>query len=405
MEKLKNIKKYVLQIIIEILDECDFKQKEIKELIIKEDSFLFLKKEPNSLNISLRIDKWQGNKKENENLIFSIEFEEDNVSLINLYDKGVFKTKEKFYNFTLNDNIFNYKLYKTIRKISTEKNFDKNKIYNYIHELQINDIIFINDIKLILREFDLNKENINNNNINPAFIVQLKEGKNKKCLICKEGELGQDNPLLNFCCNEFTHYLCKKKEIKDKIKKEEIYKDCFRYFIKTYCNKCEKVFPLNFIYNKKYYELINIQRNISEDYILFETLDFKCNDGDYGKYFFYIKLNKEKEKILIGGKNINEKYINEFDKLIKLEDKINCDLISSEQGLIEYDKKNKKLILKNIDENKNIFVLQDTFLLKPDNDITNINYGKNIQIKTKLINNNEIDKNEINNDKNEIKNE
>ena len=107
MEKLKNIKKYVLQIIIEILDECDFKQKEIKELIIKEDSFLFLKKEPNSLNISLRIDKWQGNKKENENLIFSIEFEEDNVSLINLYDKGVFKTKEKFYNFTLNDNIFN----------------------------------------------------------------------------------------------------------------------------------------------------------------------------------------------------------------------------------------------------------------------------------------------------------
>ena len=81
---------------------------------------------------------------------------------------------------------------------------------------------------------------------------------------------------------------------------------------------CLKIYTINFLYNNKLFELIDINKNIEDDYLLIEILDFKDREGEYGKYIFYIKLdkNKNKENIIIG--NINNK--NEFDKYINIDD-------------------------------------------------------------------------------------
>ena len=115
-------------------------------------------------------------------------------------------------------------------------------------------------------------------------------------------------------------------------------------------------------------------------------MDFKDKDVEYGKYIFYIILdkNKNKENIIIGNINNN----NEFDKCINIDNK---EIPNNEKAIIECDKLNNSLILKNISDSndKNIFVLQDIIILKPEDDILCINFG-NIQIEGKMISNKEF---------------
>ena len=354
-----------------------YKQTEINKkytLLIKEDSFLFLKKDHQSLAIGKNHGNIEG---EDEFLIFEIKINEDNIELINFYDKNIFfKHKRKcYYNHILDKNYFNFKLYK---KISIN---DK-------HELKINDIIRIGGIKLILKAFRLNGKNFNFIGDN---VLSLKNEKNKICDYekCdnKTNENSENNPIINFCCEEkYYHYECKKKSILNDIRNKEKNNNCIKYFIKTHCSECDKIYPLNFLYNNKIFELIDESKNIEGDYLLFESLDFKDKDVEYGKYIFYIILdkNKNKENIIIGNINNN----NEFDKCINIDNKL---IPNNEKAIIECDKLNNSLILKNISDSndKNIFVLQDIIILKPEDDILCINFG-NIQIEGKMISNKEF---------------
>ena len=95
-----------------------------------------------------------------------------------------------------------------------------------------------------------------------------------------------------------------------------------------------------------------------------------------------MEKNKNIENIIIGRKE-DGKY--KYDKLIKIGDD---QKLSGQHALIEYDKETKKLILKNLSDTHNTLVLNEKFILKP-NDIEHMELG-NIRINAQLIENNKL---------------
>jgi hypothetical protein len=211
-----------------------------------------------------------------------------------------------------------------------------------------------------------------------------------------------------------------KEKIKERVIKEEDESvGCTRYYIKTNCLGCKKFINLRFILDEKdnnnnynylglskknfakkpkLYELIDIQKKKEEEYLIFETIDFKDTQYEYIKYFFYIKFrklekNKNVETILIGGdRTKNEKY--RYDKLIKIEKN---NTISSQHALIDYDIEEKTLILRNISDSHNTLILKDKNYLEiiPNNDEFKfkqilLELG-NIKIEPSLIKSNEFE--------------
>lgn len=384
----KKKKKFFLQLNIQISEGENnkyYNPNKIKSkytMFINQNSYLFLNND-NKLIISDQ----QGKIKENEKNIFYIELNEGNVQLKYPLYKGSYKFKEKFVD-SINDYL-NSQLYKLILNSKNENIFnDINKKMNYNHNLKINDVIRIDNFKLILKEFHINNNKENNNSKNQTITAKLEfdldDDKDNICKICDEGDLGPEDPLIRFCrCEEYIHINCKKKEIIQT--EEEIYKDCFRYNIKNIkaCEKCKGSIPLTFIYNNKLYELFDIpKKNLNEDFLLFESLDYKNDKDESMRNIFYIRINEEKENILIGGENKegNKNYTNKFDKLIK----IDYNTIPYEQALIECDKLNKILKIKNINETHNFSILQENILIKPNNDEIYINVD-NVKVEAKLI--------------------
>lgn len=367
--EIKN-KKYGLKLNIEISDRHSyFDPKKIKYKYIileKEDSFYFLK----SNSEGLAKGEFQGFIEEDEHVIFQIEFENDNVKIINLFYKDIYKGNlDRFYNYI---NGFNYKLYKMILKSEEE---DENNL-NYKHSLELYDIIKIKEFKLLLRDYQINNKKSPKNK-NPKFIIQINEEKHEKCFSCKKTNSSPENPLLNFY-NEIMHLNCIKEDIKTKTNNIN-----GKYIIGNSGN-----YPLFFIYDNKQYDLLDIPKNQNEDFLLFESLDYKDIKGNkIDKNIFYIKLdkNKPKEKIVITSKE-NKNEIKEYDNLIELDEYI----IDNGKAVIECDKLNQNLILKNLGEENDISVLQENILLKPDNGVLFMN-SANVKIEAKLISSNEFD--------------
>ena len=370
--EIKN-KKHGLKLNIEISSRHSYfdpKKIRYKYIILeKEDSFYFLKSDGQGLAKG----EFQGFIEENEHVIFQIEFENDNVKIINLFYKDIYKGNlARFYNYI---NGFNYKLYKMILKSEEE---DENNL-NYKHSLELYDIIKIKEFKLLLRDYRINKKKSPKNK-NPKFIIQINEAKHEEheeCVSCNKTNSSPDNPLINFY-NEIKHLNCIKEEINQKTTNVN-----GKYIIKNPDN-----YPLFFIYDNKQYDLLDIPKNQNEDFLLFESLDYLDIKGNkIDKYIFYIKLdkNKPKEKILItSGENKNK--IKEYDNLIELDENI----IDNGKAVIECDKLNQNLILKNIGEENDISVLQENILLKPDNGVLYMN-SANVKIEAKLISSNEFD--------------
>lgn len=367
MEENNINKKYGIYLDIQKIENpiiTDSKNIEKKYLqFIKENSFLFINK--NTYKIS--IGEQHGQIKEDEHVIFKIEFEKDKAQLINLLYKNIFKRKEIFHNYI---NELDFKLYKVISKYDNEQNFGNT------YFLKKNDIIRMNKIKLILRDCKIN----NNKNIddkNPKYIILFEDEKNEKCILCKKGGSNPENPLIKFCdCK--VHFECKRKEIKEYINSEKINNEnCVKYHIKTKCKFCKQIFPLYFLCHNKQFELLDIPKD--NDFLLFESMD-ECD-----KYIFYIKLdiNKNQEKILIASSdNKNKDFTNNFDKFMEIDN----NLINNEKAMIECDNINQTLALKNIGEENNISILQEKIVLKPNGDKLNINYA-NILIEAQLVNN------------------
>jgi len=407
IEQPKNDKEEKLGLFCKII-VSDSTQLFNKTKIIKEYSILLNENYPFLVlkrNLkSFAIMKEQPSIKPDEDLIFEIKIKSDSIELFNPIDRCSSCINQiKLYNKIAK---LNYKLWQSLKSLpKSEKDFkitEENKNL-YLYELKQNDIIRMGDIKFILREINIIHNNINNNDHNNKchdefmqnqYIMKIKPSEGNVCEICKKTDMQEDNPIIKLCeCENHYHFKCMKEKIKERVIKEEDESvGCTRYYIKTNCLGCKKFINLRFILDEKdnnnnynylglseknfakkpkLYELIDIEKKKEEEYLIFETIDFKDTQYEYIKYFFYIKFrklekNKNVETILIGGdRTKNEKY--RYDKLIKIE-KNNS--ISSQHALIDYDIEEKTLILRNISDSHNTLILKDKNYLEiiPNND-------------------------------------
>ena len=434
IEQPKNDKEEKLGLFCKII-VSDSTQLFNKTKIIKEYSILLNENYPFLVlkrNLkSFAIMKEQPSIKPDEDLIFEIKIKSDSIELFNPIDRCSSCINQiKLYNKIAK---LNYKLWQSLKSLpKSEKDFkitEENKNL-YLYELKQNDIIRMGDIKFILREINIIHNNINNNDHNNKchdefmqnqYIIKIKPSEGNVCEICKKTDMQEDNPIIKLCeCENHYHFKCMKEKIKERVIKEEDESvGCTRYYIKTNCLGCKKFINLRFILDEKdnnnnynylglseknfakkpkLYELIDIKKKKEEEYLIFETIDFKDTQYEYIKYFFYIKFrklekNKNVETILIGGdRTKNEKY--RYDKLIKIEKN---NTISSQHALIDYDIEEKTLILRNISDSHNTLILKDKNYLEiiPNNDEFKfkqilLELG-NIKIEPSLIKSNEFE--------------
>ena len=367
---------------------------EKKHIIIqKNNSFLILKKDHKSFAIFKDQDKIHS---EDETQIFVVY----NTILLNFYDTCKnYKRIEKFYE---KINNLNYALWKSIPKCPKNISINEENKDIYLYNLKENDIIRLGKIKLILREFHIanNNKKEKNNNERP-FTMKLKKFEGKICSICDKSNTETDNPIIQFClCEKYKHFKCQKEKIKESIFYDGNNNDYISYSYKTHCFDCKNFILSSFIIedNKKeckLFELFDFPRKENDDYLLFETIDYKSYQDEYFKMFFFIKLNKkEKDKdiqsILLGRKSNNYKY-KRFDNYIFIKD---TDFLSHEHAIIEYNKEEKTLVLRNISETLNTLVLQKQISLEPNKNIL-LEVG-NVQINSYLISNDDKKIEEIN---------
>ena len=368
---------------------------EKKHIIIqKNNSFLILKKDHKSFAIFKDQDKIHS---EDETQIFVVY----NTILLNFYDTCKnYKRIEKFYE---KINNLNYALWKSIPKCPKNISINEENKDIYLYNLKENDIIRLGKIKLILREFHIanNNKKEKNNNERP-FTMKLKKFEGKICSICDKSNTETDNPIIQFClCEKYKHFKCQKEKIKELIFFDGNNDDYISYSYKTQCFDCKNFILSSFIIedNKKeckLFELFDFPRKENDDYLLFETIDYKNNyQEEYFKMFFFIKLNKkEKDKniqsILLGRKSNRYKY-KRFDNYIFIK---NTDCLSHEHAKIEYNIKEKTLVLRNISKTLNTLVLQKQISLEPNKNIL-LEVG-NVQINSYLISNDDKKIEEIN---------
>ena len=364
---------------------------EKKHIILqKNNSFLILKKDHKSFAIFKDQDKIHS---EDETQIFVVY----NTILLNFYDtcKNC-KRIEKFYE---KINNLNYALWKSIPKCPENISNEENKDI-YLYNLKENDIIRLGKIKLILREFHIanNNKKEKNNNERP-FTMKLKKFEGQICSICDKSNTETDNPIIQFClCEKYKHFKCQKEKIKELIFFDGNNDDYISYSYKTQCFDCKNFILSSFIIedNKKeckLFELFDFPRKENDDYLLFETIDYKNYQEEYFKMFFFIKINKkEKDKniqsILLGRKSSKYKG---FDNYIFIK---NNDSLSHKHAKIEYNIKEKTLVLRNISKTLNTLVLQKQISLEPNKNIL-LEIG-NVQINSYLISNDDKKIEEIN---------
>lgn len=168
---------------------------------------------------------------------------------------------------------------------------------------------------------------------------------------CKFFDAYNYNVCLCNCKNELIYFPCLKKYIK--IEQSENGKNTIKkYFTNNgYCKKCNTAFPVKFqIKGKKIvFETINIEKPTDSNYIILESLGHKYEykNGNekkvgYNKLVYVIKLNEDIIKI---GKNEKNDIV------------INDPSVDDEHAEIFFDKKDKKILLKNLSKENNTFVL------------------------------------------------
>ena len=151
----------------------------------------------------------------------------------------------------------------------------------------------------------------------------------------------------------------------------------------------------------KYFELIDIRRNIFQNYLIFETIDFLKKDDEYIKYLYYIEYDiKNMTNIYImKGPEENDHIIfvkyndNAYDEEKKIYEeikekiKLNKDIAFAS---IIYNNTNKSFVLNNSEDNENTLILKDKYIINPDD---NLIFKSNIiKMESYLIKNSKIEK-------------
>ena len=367
--------------------------------IFKEDDIYLILK---SNHESFAIANSQKLIEEKEILIFKKDKTKYQIKLVNLIDRLYNCSRmEKLYEI---NNKLNFYLYKSIPKLENYDLIDEKNVNFYTYHLKEDDIIRLGTVKIIIREFHTFPNNNNNGNNNDCskkfkrqFTFLLEPSNETMCDICDKPSNEPNDPLIKFClCERYTHFKCMKEKLKKMTIIDNDNNGCTRFFIKTNCIYCKKFIPWSFVCKEnndyKLYELIDIPRNNSEEYLILEVFDFFDHQHDYIKYIFYIKFRKQAkdknvETIMIGGdRRKSDKY--KFDKLVKIG---NINSISSQHAFIDYDIESKTLVLTNISETHNTLVLQDEYIMEPKGENKLLLELGNIKFEAQLKSSKEFD--------------
>lgn len=257
---------------------------------------------------------------------------------------------------------------------------DNNNNYNYY--LSENNIINIGGLNFIIRKISIKGEIKNDKKQNNLLIDFFPENiKYLKCEICNE-------LLVSFCnCQDFEHFNSIKNYINEN-SKEKI-KENDKQTVKTYlfnlykCRKCQQICPLKFkllknenkkensndIFNKDdYYKFVDNIEPTECDYLILESLGTinKENQNLIDKYIYVIKLTEE--DIIIGKGKDNTILIGEQEKNFE------------KLCILKFDKNNKKIFIKNENENSDIYVIVNSIKVDKSSNIYALESNNKINI-------------------------
>ena len=336
------------------------KIKNVQNFFIEKDKFLFINR--NSYIIKAYSQQYEYEKEEN---LFKVERgdSEDGTSSFILTNiiKDIASSKHDI------DIIKNNKIWFLIN------NKDKNKFKDISNEnddyyLCENDIIKLGAELYIVRNNNKkedsikNKEGKNDNKSNKVKNIQ--EIKFDTCY-----EI-QDLSNCNLCSHIIDDLKTKKEEIKEWIQnkvskpKEKTYEKVKSYyFTLKECKECNKIYPLRYKQSKKsekseeseIIDLSDIEEPKNKDYILLESIE-EMKDKDYCKYIHIIELTKDKEEIKIGRDNNNDVIDNNTS-------------ISREQAIIEFNKNEETLLLKNSSDRGTCILIKDNLKISDKKEI------------------------------------
>ena len=354
-----------------------------QDAIITKKTLLIVNKNNRILKLN---NQEEAIRKEGEHILFSIRKRKDFFQL----------EKELCDNMILSkDNIegLNYNLWYVINNDNVNDDY-------YLNE---NDIIRFGDTKLVLTKIHINDykgydgdsdkmkynvKEINSNEKDKKIIFEqifdddiLSNNNLDYCNICNSNIKTELNPLIKLCdCSNYKHYKCIQEDIKNNKKTEKHKKNFYNYYFKSYCYECEKSLPLKFKIKGKEkeedYELFKFDVvSDSEDYLMFQSLDYLDRNQDYQKSVHIIKLS--------GEDNIINIKIGRDGNIIDNDIKLVTESTSREHAFIEYNREKKYLLLKNKSKKNDSLVLIKN-ILKINKNIINLQIGK-VSVEAKLI--------------------
>ena len=340
------------------------KEKNIQNFFITEkDSFLFINRDTYNINTYSNHNEHE----DGEAIVFKVERKDGSFILINSF-KSIASSKHDI------DIIKNHKIWFLIN------NKDKNKFKDITNEnddyyLCENDIIKLGAELYIVRKININKKEDsiknqggeNDNKSNKIYDIQTLNKKSEKIKFDTCYEI-QDLSNCNLCDHILEDLNNKKETIKDWIKINMVTcKDTTDKKVKSYkftlkkCNECNKIYPLRYKNSEgsEIIDLSGIEEPENKDYIILESIeqiDEEMKYNAYYKYIHIIELTKDKEEIKIGRDKDNDVIDN------------NCS-ISREQAIIEFNKNEKTLLLKNLSDRGTCVLIKDDLKISDKKEI------------------------------------
>ena len=325
----------------------DFSSKETNEInTLVENGTFIIRKDKSFIRVDMQseIQKNLG-----EELLFKVRTRNNDIFMLEnpVPNKNIPLTKD-------NINNINNKIWFVLNS-NNPKLENENEDY-YLCE---NDVIRMGNIKMIVKELHIEdiedkreKEKKKDDNI--KLKEEEENQRNENYDINKLNEKGgpifnfysqvkkyffsqQEAGIISFCDCNYFHFQCLKNKIKnDNIKYFQNDKKAIdTYYIKRYkCETCRLVFPLafNIEQNEQTYQLFDINKPHDGNYMILESIEDKMYYG-FLKLIYVIKLTEE--IINIG------RVMNENDIIIR------DPSISKMHAEIKYDKKKRKILIKN----------------------------------------------------------
>ena len=334
-------------------------------------------KEKPFLNLDIIIfdDDWKCIKRQNQKINESKFLAINNNREINIYnnqseidveskDEILFQIKKKFDTYKLvcpllKNNKFQKEkdVEKYDKKLWCRLNKEKEENIQNEFFLYENDIIKIGNMRFIVYETKINSEDndiyykeqnddnkYENVNINSGAIFEkIPKIRYKKCNFCDTDNVMCISSVKNYNIDKF--FKCMKKSIENKIKIKKTKTITIYSVDDFYCKKCNTPYPFCFGINEIFtYDIFDIKKP-DNNYIILESLNHKNDKGGFKKSVYVIKLSDK--SIIIGRDKNNEIVIDDSSEIEKLE----------KYAEIKFNKESQKIVLTNLDKNKETSIL------------------------------------------------